>query len=90
MLLDCVRFAAAGTLAYFGDFYRKLAPTLEVPPSPPERRGVSDGVAAQAERERLAKELDRNLEGIGVSLRDGVFKEFVCPPLTDSGSGSGL
>ncbi len=85
VLLDCVRFAAAGVLAYFGDLYRKLAPTLQVPPSPPERRGASDGVSAQAEREDLAKELDQKLQEIGVSLRDSVFKEFACPPLRDSG-----
>jgi hypothetical protein len=86
VLLDCVRFAAAGVLAYFGEYYRKLAPTFDVPPSPPEGRGVSDGAEAEAERTRIASDLNEKLSGIGVDLRDTVFKEFACPPLRQPSS----
>lgn len=83
VLLDCVRFATAGTLAYYGDIYRKLSSTFDAGEEPETTRGVLDGAEAEAERRRLAAEIDERLEKVGVNMRDTVFKEYRCPPLEE-------
>ncbi len=84
LLLECVRFAVAGVLAYYGDIIRSLDPVMDPGPDPPTERGVSDGSQAQAERIALANEGDNRLKELGVNLRDSVFERFKCRPPNDS------
>lgn len=85
LLLDCARLTTAAVMLYFGDIYRSLAPVLDPGNEPAALRGVRGGDAAQAEREHLAREIDRRLEALGV-LRDGATaQEFMCAPAATAG-----
>lgn len=81
LLLDCVRFAVAGVMAYYADIVRGLDPVLDPGLEPPLKKGVKNDTEAQAERVKLAIEGDNRLEELGVDLCDPVFQRFKCRPL---------
>ena len=80
LVLECVRLAVAGVCAHFGDIYMTLSPVLYPGEEPLQSGGALDGAAAQAERVRLASEVNDRLKHVGVDLNDPVFREFRCTP----------
>lgn len=77
LLLQCVMYAVAGTLAAFLEEYKALGPCFRsgkrVPDGGP---GIQDGTDIDSVIHPLLRQVDASLQAIGVPANSPVFAEF--------------
>ncbi len=77
LLLQCVMYAVAGTLAVFYQEYKDLGPSFRSgTPVPDPGPGIRDGADIDATLRPLLQEVDARLTAMGVPAKNPVFAEF--------------
>jgi hypothetical protein len=77
VLLNCLMFAVAGTLAAFFDEYRALGPSFRSGrPIPDSGPGIELGTEIDSSVKSLLVDVDQSLQRLGVPAKNPVFAEF--------------
>ena len=77
LLLECVMYAVAGTLAGFLEEYKALGPSFRGgKPVPDGGPGIQDGADIDEVIRPLLRQVDASLQSIGVPASSPVFAEF--------------